>query len=210
MGNTAAEVFRFFSTAFFSFCFFFLPAQTSPDSIPMGIISVKRPPVVASYRVSLQYFDPSVSQKHITEFSAKQIVFGDSGAASIAPQPFGDYAYEYAGHLSKDSSGNILADSASPRFSEPLRSAPTQQFDWQKYLQLMQWRFEWTDSIRSDSAQYEFSIDKKGKASIRLLPWKNEDSTQKAFEKRGLLYMGLLNQWYPARRAKGFGTRDRV
>jgi hypothetical protein len=196
MKNTGAEVFKFIITAFFSFSFFVVTAQ---DSIPEGIINVKRPAIQAAFKISLVYFDPD-SSKHrnrISEISFKQIVLNDSAESNpVDPQPYSDYRSYDAASFAKDSTRGPLTFS--------ITSTPARQFNWKAYLRTIPWKYLWSDSTRKDSAKFEFTIDKNGKASLKTLPWKrNEDSTQLAFEKTGALYLSLLKQWYPAKRVKG-------
>lgn len=190
---------------FFLLCFptIHLFGQSKPDSIPTGIIHIKRPPIPASYKVRLNYFETETGQSssHITEFSAKQIVFGDSGIMFRPPQPslsdknFSDTIFNKA----KTTKGFLLLDTTDRYY-----------FAWERYLNLISWKFAWTDSSRMDSAQYEFTIDKKGKATCKALPWNNSDSTCRAFEKKTIPYLFLLDKWVPARRSKtGFLRRER-
>ncbi len=186
---------QLFYISCFSFLVFNLSAQLTSDSIQIGIISVKRPAIPAIYSIHLAYFDPDSLQKqiHITEFSTKQIVFGDSGISSIAPQPFiGD----------RTLSDTVFTGDSFSRNNLPPSSSSENKFDWLNYLKLISWQFFWSDSTKRDSAQFEFTIDKNGNATCKALPWKNADSTCRAFEKKSFPYLFLLSEWLPARRNK--------
>lgn len=170
---------------------FLLCAQT-PDSIPQGVIKVKRPPIAAAYRVGLAYiYSESDKRARVTDVSPDQIVFGDSVVNPNAPHPI-NYDLYFERKTGSDSVTN--------------RNLSEGQFDWSQYLSSMKYTFLWTDSTRCDSAQYIFTIDKKGHATCKPAPWKNADSTGRAFENRTKSYATVLTAWFPAQRNKKIGS----
>jgi hypothetical protein len=177
----------------FLFPAFLLCAQTNPnpDSIPQGVIKVKRPPVIANYRVGLVYlYAESDRHARVTDASANQIVFSDSTLNPNAPHPLNEDLY-------------FVSGTDSGRVGDGPSSLP---FDWNKYLSSLKYTFLWTDSTRADSAQYVFTIDKKGNASCKPLPWKNADSTCRVFEDKTKSYATVLKRWFPAQQNKKIGS----
>src|ERR1700742_970876 len=89
---------KLIAAGIFLFPVFFLRAQTNPDSIPQGVIKVKRPPIVANYRVGLVYLYAE-ADKHarVTDASANQIVFSDSTLNPNAPHPLNEDLYFVSG-----------------------------------------------------------------------------------------------------------------
>jgi hypothetical protein len=194
----AAGTRKLIGTGIFIFCVIFSFAQTKPDSIPTGVITVKRALIPAAYSVSLIYLYPDSGRGHrrITEFSAKEIVFTDTVYNPYAPHPKNDFLF-----VKRQGGGG---DSAIA--TEGNRNFTDQSFDWKKYLSTMNYFYTWTDSTRSDSAQYLFVIDKKGNATCKQIPWAIADSSCRAFEKKSSRYAQQLNRWYPAQRNKKIGS----
>lgn len=161
-------------------------AQVNPDSIPTGVITVHRPPVKAVYRVQLNvlYEDPKADQKRITEISANQIVFSDSGF-SMQPQPSVEY---------------LNNDSLNIRVPEEMIA--NGKFNWAYYLNRVPYEFKWTDSTRLDSARFIYNIDKRGNATCNALPWPVMDSSNTALERKVMQHMTRLRQWSAASQMK--------
>jgi hypothetical protein len=183
------------------FFFFFLSviattisAQVSPDSVPAGVISVKRPAVKPAYRVEMSVmYEESKGRRRVAEISPQQITFSDSTFNASAPQPSTEYAL---GVLQRtDSAFNLNIKPAANSLTE-------NKFDWQYYLAHIPYTFEWTDSTKQDSIRFIYSIDKRGNATCKPLPWRNADSTNAVFEKAASPYLIKLRGWNPARRAK--------
>jgi hypothetical protein len=163
-----------------------------PDTSLVGVIRVKRPPIPASYRATIFYIYPDVerTREHSVEFTPTAIVFSDSLFDPWEAQPI------YVGsNWTNDKDSAFLVNKMADGF-------PQGPFNWEKYLSTMQYGFAWTDSTRSDSARFEFTLDKKGRATVKLLPWETADSSCRVFEKRSTVHMTRLRQWYPARRLK--------
>lgn len=161
-------------------------AQVNPDSIPPGVITVHRPPVKAVYRVQLNvlYEDPKADQKRVTEISANQIVFSDSGF-SMQPQPSLEY---------------LNSDSLNIRVPEEMIAKS--RFDWAYYLTRVPYEFKWADSTRLDSARFIYNIDKRGNATCNALPWPAMDSSNTELEQKVIRHMTKLRQWSAASQMK--------
>ncbi len=185
----------------FSFLFFFafssaLSAQVIPDSIPVGVINVQRPAIKPAYHVevSVMYETTKKDRRSDPEVPNK-FVFSDSTSNFFLPQP----SLEYMFRTSRPT------DSLFSLPPEP--SVVEKKFDWPYYLERIPHQYAWSDSTRSDSARFIYSVDKRGKATCKPIPWRNADSATVAFEKKTFLYMAHLSQWSPARKAKR-ATRD--
>ncbi len=163
-----------------------------PDTSLVGVIHVKRPPIPAAYRANVFYLYPGAerTREHSVEFTPTAIVFSDSLFDPWEAQPV------YVGNTWSDDRDSALL------VRELAGGFPQGPFNWERYLATMQYGFAWTDSTRSDSARFEFTIDRKGRATVKLLPWETADSSCRVFEKRSAVYMTRLRQWYPARRLK--------
>lgn len=163
-----------------------------PDTSLVGIIHVKRPPIPASYRATVFYLYPDAerTRERSVEFTPTAIVFSDSLFDPWEAQPV------YVGTNWSDEKDSALLVG---RMADGFPQGP---FNWEKYLSTMQYGFAWSDTTRSDSARFEFTIDRKGRAAVKLLPWETADSSCRVFEKRSAVYMTRLRQWYPARRLK--------
>jgi hypothetical protein len=168
----------------------FCQAEDSlPATVKQGIVSVRRRPVPAAFRatVSTSYISSS-GQGHF-DFSWKEIVYSDSSSLFYPPQPY-DWPYE------------------TPKTdADPERDYPRGDYDWSVWLKTIDYSFAWSDSARSDSAQFEFTIGKKGDVSIRAIPWPKADSTCRAFEAAARKRMMTRTSWYPARRRKNERSR---
>ena len=199
MNLFTAGIKKIIATGIFTFCFIFSFAQTKPDSIPTGVITVKRALIPASYRVSLIYTYSDSDRRHtrLSEVSTTQIVFTDSLFNPYAPQPKNDFLF-----MVKPGNGG---DSAVKIENGPETNV-VNPFQWKKYLATMHYSFAWTDSTRRDSAQYLFTIDKRGNATCKAIPWAVADSSCRAFEKKSSRYAQQLNRWYPAQRNKKEGS----
>ena len=198
MQSFAAEKRMMILTGMILFCGCFLFCQTPTDSIPTGIIKVKRPPIPASYRVSMVCVYPQLhGRTRISEFSGNQIVFTDSVYNPNAPEPQ---------NLDLYSTSNVKHDSSFVTERSLINSSSEGPFDWKKYLSSLNYTFAWTDTSRSDSAQYQFTLDKRGKATCKPLPYAKADSTCRVFEDKTKGYATVLTKWFPAQRNKREGS----
>jgi hypothetical protein len=168
-----------------------ISAQVSPDSVPAGVISVKRAPVQPVYRVvmSVMYPDSKKHRKRKAEITPQQITFSDSVYNPNAPQPSPEYMFTVA--QLKDSLNRV----------PPKEAVAENRFDWAYYLSHIPYTFEWTDSTRFDSIRVIYSIDKRGNATCKPLPWRN-GAADMVFEKKASPYLFKLTSWYPAGKFK--------
>ncbi|HTL81572.1 MAG TPA: hypothetical protein VL651_07700 [Bacteroidia bacterium] len=160
------------------------------DTIVQGVIRVRRPLEPAKYHVVVQdVYNYSDQNSHITKISSRVIVMSDSTPGVLSAQP---YILQSGDSLSGDFSTGALTKYLCANY-------PKDPFDWNAYFSTLDFGFAWNDSIRSDSAQFIFNIDNKGSATAKALPFKNADSTMRAFEDIVGRRMQLSAYWYPAR-----------
>ncbi|MEO5644015.1 MAG: hypothetical protein ABIQ40_12965 [Bacteroidia bacterium] len=165
-----------------------LSAQVIPDSIPAGVISVKRPAIQPAYRVHITMMYPEAKRnpKRITEFSSQQIVLSDTIFNPLAPKPSPGYMVP-----GNDSNHIVLGETFTGA-----------QFNWQSYLSRISFKFAWSDSTKLDSARFIYRIDKNGNAECTFLPWINSDSSGSEFAGKAATFFLRLKIWSPARRVK--------
>ena len=181
------------------FQFSFLLAQNSGDSIPQGIIKVKRQPIPAKIQIGLVYLSDGTDG--IDGFISEQEIFNDSilDPDQSLPRPLNLTLYYVEPGRMNDSGGFV--DRRSDNISSEV------MFNWNKYLSSLNYTFAYSDSSRSDSAQYLFSIDKKGNATCKPLSWKTADSTCRVFENKTMKYATVLTKWITAQQNKKPGSK---
>lgn len=159
--------------------------------VPQGVVVVKRAPVPAAFRVRIDYFYPEVAgsagkRSRLSKVDRSEIVFTDTGQTILPPVP-----------LNMSTEQANLSNKALRKFQQ--RSYPSRAFDWPGFLSDIDFKFTWDDSLRKDSAQVQVTVDKKGKAVYKLLPWKNADSTTVDFENKVVKKLRSRPLWYTAR-----------
>lgn len=183
---------RFYHFFFFILLFlpFMLTAQDTTE-VPQGVVVVKRAPVPAAYRVRIDYFYPEVAgsegkRSHLSKADRSEIIFTDTGQTILPPVP-----------LTMNTEQANLSNKGLRKFLQ--RSYPARAFDWSGFLNDIDFKFTWDDSLRKDSAQVQVMVDKNGKAMYKLLPWKNADSTTVDFENKVIKKLRSRPLWYTAR-----------
>ncbi|MBI3511376.1 MAG: hypothetical protein HY064_11985 [Bacteroidetes bacterium] len=173
----------------FIFIFFSLADVIAQDSIPEGIIVVRRPLIPVAYTVSINYdYGEYGVATHVDKISRNEIVLSDSARGILPPSPVNvDSSFMNAEMLA------VLREHG---------SLNNDSFNWNTFLLPMHYGFSWSDTVRFDSAQFAVQIDENGLAGIKLMPWKIADSTTIAFEKKSFDRMRKCSYWYPARYTK--------
>jgi hypothetical protein len=172
-----------------------LPAQNANDSVVQGIVVVKRPLVPASYMVKIHIdYSKQWDKKRPWESRVKTFRRGYKAWLSdtFAPQPVS------VAHKEGDSI-NPAADSAAMANYEMKSDRPV-AFDYETYMKTIPHYFQWTDSVRIDSARFDYFIDAKGSVSFTPAPWTQTDSSSRRLESEALPVMRKLWRWYPAQR----------
>jgi len=169
--------------------FFIFPrsvfSQTAPDSVAEEVIVVKKPPVAAAYAFRILY-DYTCNQKAKT---GNRNYFS-SGPEFFPPQPVSVY------HIVGDS---IDADSDSSRaMMYAKKNDRPVAFDFMAYASTIGYYFSATDSVKLDSASFEYEVDKKGNVNFKPLARAAADSSCRNFESQALPVMRKLWRWYPA------------
>jgi hypothetical protein len=175
----------------FSLSVFAQPAPPT-DSILPGVIVLKRPTLSALFISKISYSYPKMWQKKRPwESRVKTYQRGYKSWLSdpSAPRPFDT-------QVKIDSSG-VQGDSIRADYVGDKSNQPT-IFDWTKFTEPIVHHFQWNDTIRLDSAQFQYSIDKDGNAVCTLLPWSKTDSSSILLEKEAFPIMNTLKLWYPA------------
>lgn len=177
-------------------CRLFFPATLSAqDSLPQGVVTVKRQPVPAAYTTKITYdYSKSRDKKRFWEGRMRTFRRGYQAWLSnpFPPQPVS------VAHRPGDSV-NVSSDSAMMA-SYAAHSDRPEKFDFAKYVEAIGYQFAWTDSVKLDSARFEYVVDAKGRVKFTPLPWAQCDSTTRAFEAQALPVMRKLWLWYPAQR----------
>jgi hypothetical protein len=163
------------------------PAWVRRDTGGAGVVVVRRPPVPASYYSRQVYSYRSVHLKGNRRNP-------ETGYRN--PEPV-----MIIGHDSMQ----FFSDSLLPDELIRRNDRPKAQFDFTRCMDACGHTFRWEDSVRIDSARFEFIISKKGRAKCRMLAWETADSSTRAFEAKAFAVMNRLSRWYPARRWKGDG-----
>jgi hypothetical protein len=174
----------------------FLPAQPPADSVTAGVVTVRRPPVKAAYTVKISYdYSSDWNKPRFWENSVKRFRRGYQAWLSnpFPPQPVS------VAHNDGDTI-RPADDSAAATTYYVRNDRPKEPFNFAAYLQAIGYEFEWSDSMKLDSARFEYFIDKKGRVKFRELPWEAKDSVNYAFQRKASPVMRKLWLWYPAQK----------
>ncbi len=182
-----------FSAGFFIFSLHGFSQQIiSVDSIPTGIIFVKRPSVPASFISKCAYVFPKEwDKKRPWESRVKTAHRGYQAwlAGPSVPQPV---------EISFDSSHPQIDSVSGVDYVKAERSKFPTIFNWSKFLSTINHDFSWLDTMRVDSAWFQYSVDANGNSICTPLPWNKTDSSSRKLEQEALPLMKTLKFWYPA------------
>jgi hypothetical protein len=92
-----------------------------------------------------------------------------------------------------DSGSAAVDNGPSPNYGEGKFSS------WNDVLKPVKHAYAWSDSTRTDSARFIYTIDKRGKAKCEAFPYESADSSGQAFQAKVYKYLVLLDSWAPAR-----------
>ncbi len=169
--------------------------QASPDSVPEGVITVRRPPVPAAFVVKVAY-DYSGSWEKRRWWEPRHVAARKDYKAWLS-DPFPPAPVSVA-HEEGDS---ISPVSDSARMQEfRAKSDRPEIFKWGEYASAIPHMFSWTDTMRLDSARFQYVVDKEGRAVCTPAPWNKTDSSSRKLEREAWPVMRTLWLWYPAQR----------
>lgn len=154
------------------------------DSVPQGVIKVRRAPVPSDYHVEISY-------AYKQERGYLSHLFGKRTKEYVAYSPPEPLLMD-----DHDSSRTLLDSSFMITFYG--RMGKPGVFPWEEWLNHYRHDFEWDDTAGVDSATFVFDLNSKGRAVCTALPVAPGDSSAMRMQKNLTPYMRRLWLWYPA------------
>lgn len=178
---------------------FFVSPLGAQDSLQQeaGTIVVRRPPVKAAYfvRVKCDYSKVAWHKKHFWESRAR--AYRRSYQAWLK-DPFPPQPVSVA-HKEGDSI-RPAQDSAMMSSYALKKDRPAEPFNYEAFVAAVDYYFTWSDTMKLDSARFEYRVDTKGRVEFKPVPWAAADSSCRVFESQCIPVMRKLWLWYPAQR----------
>ncbi|HEU4718599.1 MAG TPA: hypothetical protein VFU15_12230 [Bacteroidia bacterium] len=166
----------------------FLFGGDGRDTVPAGIITVRRPLVKADITVRSIVFYPDSSRRsnmHVAKVSRHEILMSDTLDEKFPPKVF-DPAH-YGGDFNP---GTVL------------KYYPADSADYALLFRDLDFYFSYADTVKSDSARFEIIVRKDGTSAVKPLPWKQMDTSSVRLQNTAKTEIQKHPYWFPARRHK--------
>ena len=164
------------------------------DTVPQGVIKVRRAPIPSDYRVTLQYAYGTDRQgylPHLFRRNEKTAMIYPPDPVSLDPN--------------RNDSNQTLLDSSFIITFYNKEGRAEQEFDWTAWLDQYEHVFDWDDTAGIDSTVFVYTINSRGKVTCRGLAMDRKDTSAKRLQDHILPYMQKLWVWYPATRVRDDG-----
>lgn len=158
----------------------------SQDTLPQGVIKVRRTTVPSDYYVRMSY------DYHFKKRGGIFHLFGPRTDGMIMSPPDPVTLDQHA----NDSNQTMLDSSFMITFYDRL-GKPGEEFAWIDWLNQYEHTFEWDDTSGVDSTSFSFEINSRGQMRLKSSSY-DGDSSAIALHKNLLPLMKKLWIWYPA------------
>lgn len=170
----------------------------SNDTLPQGVIKVRRAPIPSEYHVVLSYnYDTKQRGRFLHFFGRRpqtEGLFSPPDPVTLEQRNFND-------------SNQTMLDSSFIVTLYNKQGKPAEEFAWNEYVGQYEHTFEWDDTTGIDSTVFIYEVNSRGHVKCNTIA--TEDSTAMALQKHLLPMMKKLWVWYPASRVTDDGRRQK-
>jgi hypothetical protein len=168
------------------------------DSVPQGIIRVRRAPIPSEYHVRLNYSYDTKQRGPILHF------FRPRQQAEGLYSPPDPVTLE---QRNLNDSNQTMLDSSFIITFYNKQGKPAEEFAWNEYISQYEHTFEWDDTSGIDSTVFIYEVNTRGQVKCAALP--TDDTSAIRLQKELLTAMKKLWVWYPAARVSDDGRKQK-